>query len=151
MLVMPLAAAVARAWVGVVESIAATEALVEDQVKVTPEITFNSVSRAMARYIRRNPSDVIVKVSGAATTAESKVTSIRVIGVSTATFDTPTVDPLVARICVVPIDSALATPVEALIEATAGCVDDQVKVGCVAIAFPRPSTACAVKVKPPLT
>src|ERR1035437_5927604 len=151
MLVMPLAAAVARALVGVVESIAATEALVEDQVKVTPDITFNSVSRAMARYIRRSPSDVIVKVSGAAAPVESKVTSIRVIGVSTVTVDTPTVDPLVARICVWPLDSALAPPGEAVIEATAGCVDDQVKVGCVAIAFPRPSPAGGVKVKPPLT
>ena len=124
-------------------SIAATDGFDELQVNVTPLITLRSVSRAMARYARRRPSAVIVNVSGAAADAESNVTSMRVIGVSTPRLDTPTIAPLVARICVEPIVSALTAPVDALTDATEGAVDVQVKVGCAAMALPRPSTASA--------
>ena len=142
--VMPFAADSARALVVVVESMRATEAFVEAHVNVIPLITFSSVSRATARYMRRLPSDGIVNTSGAGAFSESNETSIRVIGVSTVRFDTPTVEPLVARICAEPMDTALTAPVVAFTVATAGAVDDQARVGCAAIATPLPSTADAV-------
>ena len=144
-LVMPLAAEVAPAVVAAGVSIAATDAFVEFQVNVTPVITLSMVSRATARYARRRPSDVIVKVSGtvAATEPVSIETTIRLMGVCTVSGETPIVVPAVARIWVVPTANAVTAPVDASTDATEGDVDDHAKVGCVAIGLPRPSTAAA--------
>ena len=150
MLVTPLAAAVARPCVGVVESMAATDPFVELQANVMPVIGLSSVSRASARYRRAWPSAVIVKLSGAGAFVESNDTSMRVIGVSTVTCDTPTVDPLVARTCVEPMVTPVATPLAALIDATDGVTDDHANAGCDVMGTLRPSTACAVKVKVPV-
>jgi len=142
---VPFAAEIAPAVVAAGASMAATDAFVEFQVNVTPDITLSMVSRATARYARRRPRAVMVKVSGtvAATEPVSIETTMRLIGVCTVSGETPTVLPAVARICVVPMASADTAPVDASTDATDGDVEDQVKVGCVDMAFPRPSTATA--------
>ena len=144
--VTPFAAAFARAVTGPTESMMATDPLVEAHENVTPVITASSVSCATARYERVIPRAAIVNTSDAEKPAESRMTAIRVIGVSTLTLATPVTAPAVARICVAPSPSAETRPAVSTV-ATAGAVDDQVKDVTPAIGLPSPSTAFAVKGK----
>ncbi len=147
--VVPFALAVTCARCGCAVSTTATDGFELVHVNVMPVITLLSVSRAMARYGRPLLNAVNVKLSGAGAPVESYVTSMVRIGDLTVRFDTPVALPEVALICVVPIDSAVATPVLAFTDATEGAVDDHANVGCVASATLLPSTACAVKVNVP--
>ena len=87
-----------------------------------------------------------MKVSVLAAPAVSTTTAMRVIGVMMLTFATPMTDPDVARICATPSPSPVTRPAVST-DATAGAVDDQVKVVTPGIGWPCPSTAAAVKVK----
>ena len=99
MLVEPFAAAVARTVTVKVESIAATDAFDEPKMNVIPAIATLSVSYAVALYDRERPSAAIVNVSLTVVEnpAESRDTTIRVIGVRTFNVATPTTAPDVAR------------------------------------------------------
>ena len=91
------------------------------------------------------PRDVSVKVSVVVAPTVSTTTAIRVIGVMMFTFATPVTPEVVARICAEPSPRPVTSPVVST-EATAGAVDDQVKVGLPGSGKPFPSTAAAVKV-----
>ena len=142
--VEPFAATAARAVVAPVESIAATAALDDPKVNEMPDITLLSVSYAVALYDRVRPSAATVNVSllNIEKPAESRDTTMRVIGVRTFSVATPTVAPDVALTCVEPKPTPVATPA-AVIDEMADDAVLQVNTGCAAKATPSPSTALA--------
>ena len=89
------------------------------------------------------------KVSETVNPIESRTTAIRVIGVSTLSAATPVIAPAVARTCVEPSPTPVATP-PTVIVAIADEVVVQVMTGCATSGTPSPSTALAVKGAVPL-
>ena len=75
--------------------------------------------------------------------SESRTTAMRMMGVRTVRVLTPVMAPAVARTCVLPSPTPVATPA-VLTEAIALAWLLQLIVGCTPSATPSPSTACAV-------